>query len=212
MPPHCFTFAHSWGRRCVGSSLLQRKRCGCGLPLLVIPTMVTCYSTQNNYFWPGFHKWPNTLSWGSVSILVTPVFGHKKEFIYLNVRKVFGDLFQRSHNSVSLLLQFCCNSKHLKTWFSTICNVLLWCWGKDSHSALKAHHIYETLGYPSNADFESVLQAGGIGGCTLTAEDARVAHKIWGDSVSSLKGSTVRETGKRKPQSLVKVPCELIQL
>jgi hypothetical protein len=57
-----------------------------------------------------------------------------------------------------------------------------------------------------------VLQAGGIGGCTLTADNARVAQKIWGDSVLRLKESTVRETGKRKPQSLVKVPRELIQL
>ena len=39
-----------------------------------------------------------------------------------------------------------------------------------------------------------------------------VANKIWGDSVPRLKGSTVRETGIRKPQSLVKVACELIQL
>jgi hypothetical protein len=57
-----------------------------------------------------------------------------------------------------------------------------------------------------------VLRACGIGGCTLTAEDAMVANKIWGDSVPRLKGSTVRVTGKRKPQSLVKVPRELIQL
>jgi hypothetical protein len=78
--------------------------------------------------------------------------------------------------------------------------------------ALKAHHLYETLGYPSNADFESVLQAGGIGGCTLTADDARVANRILGDSVLRLKGSTLRETSKCKPQSLVKVPHELIQL
>ena len=75
---------------------------------------------------------------------------------------------------------------------------------------MKVRHLYETLGYPSNVDFESVLRAGGVGGCTLTADDARVANKIWGDSVLRLKGSTVRETGKRKPQSLVKVPCELI--
>ena len=54
--------------------------------------------------------------------------------------------------------------------------------------------------------------AGGIGGCTITADDAKVAYKIWGDSVSRLKGGTVRETGQRKPQSLVKVPQELIQL
>jgi len=40
---------------------------------------------------------------------------------------------------------------------------------RQIEGALKAHHLYETLGYPSNADFESVLRAGGIGGCTLTA-------------------------------------------
>ena len=78
--------------------------------------------------------------------------------------------------------------------------------------ALKARHLYETLGYPSKADFESVLRAGGIGGCTVTVEDAEVAQKIWGSSVPRLKGSTVRESGQRKLQSLVKVPRELIQL
>ena len=77
--------------------------------------------------------------------------------------------------------------------------------------ALKAR-LYETLGYPSNANFETVLRAGGISGCTLTADDAKVAYKILGDSVPRLKGSTVRETGQRKQQSLVKVPREQIQL
>jgi hypothetical protein len=43
-------------------------------------------------------------------------------------------------------------------------------------------------------------------------EDAKVAEKIWGSSVPRLKGSTVRESGHRKPQSLVKVPRELIKL
>jgi hypothetical protein len=57
--------------------------------------------------------------------------------------------------------------------------------------ALKAHHLYETLGYPSNFNFESILRAGGIGGCTVTVNDAKVAQKIWGSSVSRLKGSTV---------------------
>jgi hypothetical protein len=77
---------------------------------------------------------------------------------------------------------------------------------------LKARHLYKTLAYPSNADFEAVLRVGGIGGCTVTVDDAKVAHKIWGASVPKLKGSTVQETGKRKPQSLVKVPRELLQL
>ncbi len=79
-------------------------------------------------------------------------------------------------------------------------------------SVLKARRLYETLGYPSNADFESVLRAGGIGGCTITADNDKVPIKIWGDSVPRLKGCTVRETGKCNPQSLVKVPQELLQL
>ncbi len=77
---------------------------------------------------------------------------------------------------------------------------------------MKARHLYETLGYPSNANFETVLRAGGIGGCTLTADNAMVDCKICGNSVPRLKGSTVRETGKRKPQGLVKVLWEQVQL
>ena len=56
--------------------------------------------------------------------------------------------------------------------------------------AIKARHLYETLGYPSNPDFESILRAGVIGGCSITVEDAKVAQKIWGSSVPRLKGST----------------------
>jgi hypothetical protein len=78
--------------------------------------------------------------------------------------------------------------------------------------ALKARHLYETLCYPSSANFETALRAGSIGGCTLTVDNAKVAYKTWGDSVPRLKGSTVRETGQCKPQSLVKVPRELVQL
>ncbi len=78
--------------------------------------------------------------------------------------------------------------------------------------ALKAHHLYKTLAYPSNADFEVVLWVGGIGGCTITVDDAKVVHKIWEASVPKLKGSTVQETGQRKPQNLMKVPRELLQL
>jgi hypothetical protein len=70
--------------------------------------------------------------------------------------------------------------------------------------ALKARHLYKTLGYPLNAGFEAVLRVGGIGGCTVTVDDAKVAYKIWGASIPRLKGSTVRETGHRKPQSLIK--------
>jgi hypothetical protein len=48
---------------------------------------------------------------------------------------------------------------------------------------LKARHLYKTLGYPSNANFEAVLQVGGIGNCTITVDNAKVAYKIWGASI-----------------------------
>ncbi len=57
---------------------------------------------------------------------------------------------------------------------------------------LKAPHLYKTLGYPLNANFEAVLQVGGIGGYTITVDNDKVAYKIWGASVPRLKGSTVR--------------------
>ncbi len=69
-----------------------------------------------------------------------------------------------------------------------------------------------TLGYPSNANIETVLQVGGIGSCTVIVDNTKIAYKIWGASVPRLKGSIVRETGHRKPQSLVKIPKELLQL
>ncbi len=78
--------------------------------------------------------------------------------------------------------------------------------------ALKVHHLYKTLGYLLNANFEAVLQVGVIGGCTITVDNAKVAYKKWGASVPRLKGSTVRETAHRKLQSIVKVPKELLQL
>jgi hypothetical protein len=64
---------------------------------------------------------------------------------------------------------------------------------------LKVHHLYKTLGYPSNADFKAVLRLRvcSIGGCTLTVDNAKVAYNIWGASVPRLKGSTVQETGQR---------------
>jgi hypothetical protein len=83
---------------------------------------------------------------------------------------------------------------------------------RQIEGALKARHLYKTLAYPSNADLEAVLQVCGIGGCTVTVDDAKVAHKIRRASVPKLKGSIVRETGQCKPQNLVKVPWELLQL
>ncbi len=49
--------------------------------------------------------------------------------------------------------------------------------------ALKARHLYKTHKYPLDAGFEDVLQVGGIGSCTITVDNTKVAYKIWGASV-----------------------------
>jgi hypothetical protein len=77
---------------------------------------------------------------------------------------------------------------------------------------LKACHLCKTLAYPSNANFETILQVDGIGGCPVTVEDAKITYKIWGTSVPKLKGCTVQEINQCKLQSLVKVLQELLQL
>jgi hypothetical protein len=60
-------------------------------------------------FSTGFRKLPNTSSREIVSILVTPVFVHKKEFLFLNSLKDF----QKSLAEISQLSLFN-NSNHLK--------------------------------------------------------------------------------------------------
>ena len=70
--------------------------------------------------------------------------------------------------------------------------------------ALKTHHLYESLGYPPNASFDAILKVGGIAGCTITVDDAKVAYKIWGLSVPRFKDSIFSDTGPHKLQSLVK--------
>jgi hypothetical protein len=46
---------------------------------------------------------------------------------------------------------------------------------RQIEGALKARQLYKTLGYPSNADFKAVLQVGGIGCCTVTVDDVKIA-------------------------------------
>ncbi len=79
------------------------------LSLDLTQSMEMHYKMQHNYYLTGFHKWTNTLSQGSVSILMTLVLVHKKEFLYLNSLKDFW----RSLAEISKVWLFN-NSNHLK--------------------------------------------------------------------------------------------------
>jgi hypothetical protein len=69
--------------------------------------------------------------------------------------------------------------------------------------AIKARELYEKLIYPSTADFQAIVAAGGVPGSDVTIDDVKAAEVIWGQSVIKLKGNTVRREGKRKKQSII---------
>jgi hypothetical protein len=78
--------------------------------------------------------------------------------------------------------------------------------------AVQARDLFEKMIYPSTADFRAIVSAGGISGCKVTPDDVKAAEVIWGWSVLKMNGNTVRRTGKRAAQSIIKVPKELIKL
>ncbi len=78
--------------------------------------------------------------------------------------------------------------------------------------AVQARDLFEKMIYPSAADFRAIVSAGGVSGCKVTPDDVKAAEVIWGQSVLKIKWNTVRRTGKRTTQSIIKVPKELIKL
>jgi hypothetical protein len=56
------------------------------------------------------------------------------------------------------------------------------------------------------------VAAGGVPRSDVTIDDVKAAEVIWGQSVIKLKGSTIRREGKRKKQSIIAVPLELIKI
>ena len=53
--------------------------------------------------------------------------------------------------------------------------------------------LYKKMIYPSMADFQVIVSAGGIPGCEVTLDDAKAAEVIWGWSVLKMNGNTVRK-------------------
>jgi hypothetical protein len=57
----------------------------------------------------------------------------------------------------------------------------------------KARSLYASLGFLSKQDFLWILRFNQIKDCPVMVEDAMAAYKIWGPSVATLKGKTVRK-------------------
>jgi hypothetical protein len=70
----------------------------------------------------------------------------------------------------------------------------------------KGRSLYASLGFPSRKDFMWILRLNQIKDCPVRVEDAMVAYKIWGPSVATLKGKTVRKKPEPIKADIVSIP------
>ena len=78
--------------------------------------------------------------------------------------------------------------------------------------AKAARTLYHNVGAPSMESFKMMLKTGMIYNCPVSREDAEIAEiaeKIFGPSMSSLKGKSTRPKPKVVREDLIKVPREL---
>ena len=67
------------------------------------------------------------------------------------------------------------------------------------------------MGTPAVKNFKSLLKANMIKNCPVTIEDVNIAEKIFGPSMSSLKGKSMRRTPKPVRADVIEIPPELIE-
>ena len=74
----------------------------------------------------------------------------------------------------------------------------------------KAKHLYETIGFTSMRDFETIVKMNGIRNNPVVSEDIRIMKEIYGDyNVFALKGKATRSKPKVVRKDYVNVPKEL---
>ena len=74
-----------------------------------------------------------------------------------------------------------------------------------------ARKLCHNLGAPAVESFKSLLKANMIANCPVTTKDVNVAEKIFGRSVSSLKGKSARHSPKPVRTDVIEIPPELIE-
>ena len=85
------------------------------------------------------------------------------------------------------------------------------CTQRQFDRAKMARKLYHNLGTPTVQNFKSLLKANMIANCPVMAEDVNIAEKIFGPSVSSLKGKSARTTPKPVRADVIEIPPELIE-
>ena len=76
---------------------------------------------------------------------------------------------------------------------------------------MEARRLYQIIGTPSLKDYKAIVQGNLIKNCLVTLDDIKVAKRIFGKDISSIKGKTTRCTPKPVVTDVIEVPKELIE-
>ena len=77
---------------------------------------------------------------------------------------------------------------------------------------VKSRSLYATLRFPLKEDFLWILRFYQIKDCPVMVEDAMAAYKIWGPSVTTLKGKMVQQKPEPVKTKTVHIPLEIHEL
>jgi hypothetical protein len=68
------------------------------------------------------------------------------------------------------------------------------------------------LAFPSETDYNWILKSNQVQECPVMTEDAKVANKIWGPDIASLKGKTAQKTPLPVTTDIIEVPKEIREI
>ena len=80
---------------------------------------------------------------------------------------------------------------------------------RQIQAADKAKTFYACLAFPSAPDYKWILQSNQVEECPVTAEDAKIAEKIWGPNIAALKGKTTRSKPEHITTDIVEIPVKI---
>ena len=80
---------------------------------------------------------------------------------------------------------------------------------RQIENAKAARKLYHAIGAPSTRDFRLLLRSNMIRNCPVTEEDVRIAEKVFGKDIATLKGKSVRTKPIPGVSNVVKVPKAL---
>ncbi len=103
------------------------------------------------------------------------------------------------------------NNHEVDNMVSTVAENHLSYTQKQFKHAKEACKLYHTIGMPTVANFKVLLHTNFIKNCPVTVKDVTIAEKIFGPSVSRLKGKSTQRKPNVVTTDVIDIPRELIE-